>query len=290
MGKYHMSVVGNHFTEITRYAIYSAINNRSSVITDNTFNNCGYGTSVIQLQSNNDNYQICNNIFGRSDRPAVADVCITVRYAKDVQITGNHFTNAYITSPLSIVFPQGPIYYQTYEQNVLVTSTDVAAGLNSVLTSRPVTGSGFSTTAINIPFGRALTCTITNPTGAPIAMPALDFYSEFYVGKTTIPAQTIPAGGSITITGRADNPSNPRVTLNSNGVAVPAGLTYTCGVSDRFRVRENIPDLLGVSCTINGAPATLSGYSSVDYSFDVAPSPATGDTMIFNYTQQLNFS
>jgi hypothetical protein len=293
MSKYQDSVIGNHFTDITGNAIYADVNVRSAVISGNTFKNCSPGLAVIQLQSECDNYQITDNIFGRLDIAPVADYCIRVRFGDKVRITGNHFTFGYLTAPILDEFPQGPVIYSDFVQQTIVTNTDVAAGLASVLTSRPVPAVGGYTVAVNVGPGRALTCTITNPTGAAINVPELWFYRQPGLAtsqRKVIPPQTLAPGASATFVGYAENTTSDQVVLIPTGGVIPAGLTFTCGVSDRFRLRENIDSLTGVSGTNGAAPLTLSAFDVTDRSFLVSPSPATGSTLLFSYQRSLNFS
>lgn len=293
MSKYQDSVIGNHFTDITGNAIYAETNFRAAVISGNTFKNCSPGLAVIQLQSECDNYQITDNIFGRLDIPAVASHCIRVRFGDKVRITGNHFTFGYLTAPIDDFAPQGPVVYSDFVQETAVTNTDVAAGLDAVLTSRPVPASGGYTVAINVGPGRALTCTITNPTGASLNVPELWFYRQPGLAtsqRKVIPPQTLAPGGSATFVGFAENTTSNQVVLIPTGGAIPAGLTFTCGVSDRFRLRENLESLTGVTGTNGAAPLTLSAFDVTDRSFLVSPSPATGSTLLFSYQRSLNFS
>jgi hypothetical protein len=293
MSKYQDSVIGNHFTDITGNAIYAELNHRSAVISGNTFKNCSPGLAVIQLQSECDNYQITDNIFGRLDIAPVADYCIRVRFGDKVRITGNHFTFGYLTAPIDDFAPQGPVIYSDFVQQAIVTNTDVAAGLASVLTSRPVPASGGYTVAINVGPGRALTCTITNTTGAAINVPELWFYRQPGLAtslRKVIPPQTLAAGASATFVGYAENTTSDQVILIPTGGVIPAGLAFTCGVSDRFRLRENIDSLTGVSGTNGAAPLTLSAFDVTDRSFLVSPSPATGSMLLFSFQRSLNFS
>jgi hypothetical protein len=293
MSKYQDSVIGNHFTDITGNAIYADTNFRSAVISGNTFKNCSPGIAVIQLQSACDNYQITDNIFGRLDIPAVAAYCIRVRFGNKVRITGNHFTFGYLTAPILNEFPVGQVDFADFVQEIITTNTDVAAGLASVLTSRPVPASGGYTVAVNVGPGRALTCTITNTTGAAINVPELWFYRQPGLAtsqRKVIPPQTLAAGASATFVGYAENTTSDQVVLIPTGGVIPAGLTFTCGVSDRFRVRENLESLTGMGGLNGAAPLTLSAFDITDRSFLVSPSPATGSTLIFSYERSKNFS
>jgi hypothetical protein len=293
MSKYQDSVIGNHFTDITGNAIYAADNFRSAVISGNTFKNCSPGIAIIQLQSECDNYQITDNIFGRLDITPVASHCIRVRFGDKVRITGNHFTFGYLTAPIDDFSPQGPVIYSDFVQQTIVTNTNVAAGLASVLTSRSVPAVGGYTVAVNVGPGRALTCTITNPTGAAINVPELWFYRQPGLAtsqRRVIPPQTLAAGASATFTGYAENTTSDQVVLIPTGGVIPSGLTFTCGVSDRFRLRENIDSLTGVSGTNGAAPLTLSAFDVTDRSFLASPSPANGATLLFSYQRSLNFS